>query len=97
MSSDTTLLPCPFCGFDPSGDSEDLLDILYPVAGWRYVDDGKAYVAPNALNLDGHTWGLHCTECMGGCGAQIEADSRDEVVAKWNRRAAIATATGGAA
>ena len=31
---------------------------------------------------------MHCTECNGGCGAEITADTEAEVIAKWNRRAA---------
>jgi hypothetical protein len=33
---------------------------------------------------------MHCTECNGGCGAEISADTEEEVRAKWNCRASPA-------
>ena len=35
----------------------------------------------------GQVWELGCLEHEGGCGATMTGDSREEVLAKWNRRA----------
>jgi hypothetical protein len=37
--------------------------------------------------VHGQVWELGCLEHEGGCGATMTGDSREEVLAKWNRRA----------
>lgn len=83
------LLPCPFCGRKHF----DLLDELHPTTRWR--DDPavgfRVYVAPkDARPDDGWCWVMSCAVHNGGCGAEMNADSKEEVIAAWNRRAALA-------
>jgi len=85
------LLPCPFCGKRHDG---DLTDTLYPNGTfWRQEDWGRVYSSRKGRR-PGDQWcmAMHCTGCNGGCGAEISADTLEEVVAKWNRRAAAAMA-----
>jgi hypothetical protein len=81
------LKTCPFCGMKPPA---DLIDTLYPTGKWR-EDDGVRRYMPIGANEDahGHVWKMHCTANMGGCGAQIAGDSREEAIASWNRRSFI--------
>ena len=86
------LKSCPFCGFEPPTD--DLIDILHPSGiYWRpyFSDDGveisRSYVGHQESKPgDQQVWTMNCTENMGGCGAEISADTLDEVIKKWNRR-----------
>lgn len=82
--------PCPFCGHRIS---EDLIDCFYGTGMfWRpdpeplhfieYMNRREAAVHPEAQPV------LHieCNTTEGGCGAQIEGNTGEEVLAKWNRR-----------
>ena len=87
------LKPCPFCGWEPPWDDDDMmLDVLYPSGSWWFETDigGKKVRAyrgrRDRQQGDQQCWSMNCTENMGGCGANIDADSREEVIAKWNRR-----------
>ena len=87
-----TLLPCPFCGWHPGEDEDDLLDVLHRSGTW-WADRtfyGKTYRIYRRHSMreegDSPCWSMNCTENMGGCGAEITGDSEAEVVAKWNRR-----------
>ena len=84
------LLPCPFCGMKPP---QDLIDTLYPSGRWREDDGLRHYLLPSD-EREGHgqTWGMHCTQNIGGCGARISGDSKAEAIAAWNRRALAAPA-----
>lgn len=80
-------LPCPFCGMRPP---DDLIDTLYPSGPWwRQDGDGHRsyHLHRNRAPGDQPCVTMHCTENMGGCGAEITADTEAEVIAKWNRRA----------
>lgn len=79
------LKPCPFCGFDADLDEPDT---LYPGGRWREDDGIRHYLLPNDKR-EGHgrTWTLHCPVTVGGCGAQISGDTREEAIAAWDRRA----------
>jgi hypothetical protein len=93
------LEPCPFCGWQPPYDDEDsMLDVMYPTGiYWR---EEKSFVPgpftgmlrrkyvrrDERKDADTPCIGMHCTENMGGCGAQIVRDSREEAAAAWNRR-----------
>jgi hypothetical protein len=86
------LLPCPFCSKKVP---DDLSDTLYPSGiYWREdPDSGRHYISHSdemsRAEDDNKCWEMNCTQNMGGCGSSISADSRDEVIAAWNRRAAI--------
>jgi hypothetical protein len=82
------LKPCPFCGWQPPA---DLSDVLYPSGTYRRWDERNQfhhYVSHNQSRQgDTPCWEMNCTANMGGCGASISADSEEEAVAAWNRRA----------
>ena len=80
------LLPCPFCG--KAVDLEDD-DTLYPVGFyWREKDGVRHYIRhKDRKQGDESVWGMHCSETSGGCGAEIESDSKQEAINAWNRRA----------
>lgn len=75
---------CPFCGFRfPS----DLIDNVYPTGRWRDDDEIRHYLFPDdPREHHGRTWVVVCQQHMGGCDASIHGDSREEAIAKWNRR-----------
>lgn len=85
-----TILSCPFCGHMP----QDLRDFLHPTGqGWRddpIGDDGEMmrhYMRYNdPRGTHGQCWELGCLEHEGGCGATMHGDSREDVIAKWNKR-----------
>jgi hypothetical protein len=82
----TKLLNCPFCGRKVDN---DLMDTLYPTGTWwRDNSDGiRSYHSYSECRADDNPcMEMNCTECNGGCGASIAADTVDEVIAKWNRR-----------
>ena len=85
--------PCPFCGWQPPyNDEDEMMDVLYPSGVWwadEIVDNCVVRVyrthserKPN----DEKGWCLNCTHNMGGCGAILHADTKAEVINKWNRR-----------
>jgi hypothetical protein len=82
------LLPCPFCG-RPAQD--DLSDSLYPSGiYWREGSWGRSYFSQRESKPEDHAcFQMNCTVCEGGCGANITANSEEEVIAAWNRRATI--------
>lgn len=94
--SQTELLPCPFCGWQPPA---DLSDVLYPSGTYRRVDERHGFAHYVSMNQskagDTPCWDMHCTTNMGGCGAQISADSEAEAIAAWNRRPSVIQPTGG--
>lgn len=81
--------PCPFCGkpFDPeSGDSLYPSGIVWridPESGLHYYDFWK-----NRRPDDGICYQLICPSHERGCGAEMHADSKEEVIKKWNIRVA---------
>ena len=83
---DIHLKPCPFCGKVP--DMEDG-DTMFPSGTfWRpHREVGRIYVGPKErLETDNACWLIRCPEVSGGCDAEIEGDSMENVVSKWNRR-----------
>lgn len=80
------LLPCPFCG--KTVDLEDC-DTLYPIGlYWREEGGIRHYVRhEDRKEGDERVWGMHCPEVSGGCGAEITADSKQDAISAWNRRA----------
>ena len=78
------LLPCPFCGHV----TEDLRDGLHP-SGTRWREDNgfRHYISrKDPREHHGRCWEMNCLKHEGGCGANITADSREEVIEAWNRR-----------
>ncbi len=81
-----TLSPCPFCARKVDS---DLRDTLYPSGlYWRETNGLRSYVSHIERQFGDHPcYEMNCTESNGGCGANISADTIEEVIAKWNRRA----------
>ena len=83
------LLSCPFCAHMPDLSEPDT---LYPT-GVFWVDTnefGRSYFGRTHVLMKNNPkacWGMHCVENLGGCGAQVTADSKEEAIAKWQRRA----------
>lgn len=80
----TDISGCPFCGHVP----EDLEDALHPTGGgWRDDNGNRHYMRrDDPRGVHGKVWELGCLEHECGCGATMTGDSRDEVIAKWNKR-----------
>lgn len=85
------LKPCPFCGLTSDTEWEDT---LYLSSGWKDEDlcgDGtlvRHYVSIFDNTRHGMSYGILCSTTYGGCGASITGDSVEEVIEKWNKRAA---------
>lgn len=82
------LLPCPFCGHAVP---DDLTDTLYPSGiYWRPLKGYRQYVSHRDRKPDDRQcWQIVCNTIYGGCSAEMHADSKEEVVSKWNTRAHI--------
>lgn len=83
------LKPCPFCGYKLENNVDDS---FYPVgnAWWRDSEEVGCRIYVGAREReegDQPVYGLHCPPCSGGCGAEMSADTPEDAVAKWNRRA----------
>lgn len=78
------LKSCPFCGHV----IYDIQDALHPTGrGWRVDDDIRHYLpAKESHRFHGEVWSLNCLENEGGCGVEMNGDSREEVIEKWQRR-----------
>jgi hypothetical protein len=88
--SHEALLPCPFCGRPVDDDLDDgCNDTLYPSGiYWREEHGMRHYVSHRERQEgDQPCWSMHCPTTGGGCDVEVTADSRAEVIAKWNRRA----------
>lgn len=83
----TDLTPCPFCGWAPSPD-DDLIDVVYPSGTmWRQKGNFRTYHSYSERQEgDQFCWNVVCNESMGGCGAEMYGDSKEEAISKWNRR-----------
>lgn len=81
------MLPCPFCGKEVDLENPDT---LYPSGiYWRWDEDLKMrhYIRFKDKQIgDQPCWQLLCPETAGGCGVEIHGDTKEEVVAKWNKR-----------
>lgn len=84
--TETTVPPCPFCGREVDLNDPDT---LYPTGiVWSETDDGRWYQYRGESGIySGACYVLTCDESAGGCSAEIYGDSREEVIAKWSRRA----------
>tara|TARA_R110000868_G_scaffold90057_4_gene250213 strand:+ start:236 stop:643 length:408 start_codon:yes stop_codon:yes gene_type:complete len=92
MTTIIKVLPCPFCGR-----ASDIFDdeTLYPSGtGWKIEEGGfRSYHRHTNVPREQWCWSMHCPEVYGGCGAEMDADSKDEALAKWNRRPEVTTVT----
>lgn len=77
--------PCVFCGYEIH---ENLDDTFYPSGTWyREGRHGRQYVHHrDKQEGDKPIYSLNCAECSGGCGVEFRVDSKEEALAKWNRR-----------
>ena len=79
-----TLLNCPFCSSKLHVENPDTLHIS---GAYRDdVDVGREYLTPFDPRADGFCYEINCPTIYGGCGASISADSKEEVIRKWNTR-----------
>jgi hypothetical protein len=88
MSDELLLKRCPFCGKAPDPSDQDT---LHPSGiFWHFDGDiGMAVYVTAVQRQEGDSpcYVMNCVKLAGGCGAEINGDSKDEVVAAWNRRA----------
>lgn len=81
---------CTFCGKHPP---DDLIDTLYPSGTYWHEEDGYRFYShisdSDAATSGNLCWTMNCTENLGGCGANINGDSKKEVIDKWNRRNSV--------
>ncbi|HET8687510.1 MAG TPA: hypothetical protein VFM18_12720 [Methanosarcina sp.] len=91
--------PCPLCGMHPDMDGDDT---IYPVSGWRLIEeDGDTFPVyidyldvldmrsdyPECFGIYyGFVYTMHCVENHGGCGMEVSGNSKEEAIARWNRR-----------
>src|SRR5574343_127861 len=89
------LLPCPFCGKELVLEPyyENGVEILHPSGiVWRIheFEDCSSSIEydhmKNRTETDEWCYQICCPEIHEGCGAEMNADSKEEVVAKWNKR-----------
>ena len=86
-----TLLPCPFCGHELT----DFANACYQNGrywavderGWRHL---YRHADPKRPKDAQRCFNVVCPDDEGGCCAEVNADSREEAIAKWNRRALAA-------
>ena len=75
------MLPCPFCG--KNIDITDP-DTLYPSGvGWKFDEilECKSYHHYSEIPKDNWCFQIYCE-----CGCNLYADSKEEVIALWNKR-----------
>lgn len=81
----TIVKNCPFCGY--AVDVTDP-DTFHPNSvGWVITDGIKHYVSFRQVPKEQWCYVLRCPEIYGGCGAEINGDSKEECLNKWNKRA----------
>ncbi len=80
------LLHCPFCNFNLMS---DLIESLHPTGTYlRHVNGWNELIRHDDWQPgDTPLYTVNCPRVSGGCGAEIEGGTCDEVVAAWNRRA----------
>jgi acetate kinase len=71
----TTLLPCPFCGFQLDANDDDC---IYPATRATYNETNDS--------LEYNVYELNCYTTGGGCGASVLGDSAEDCITKWNTR-----------
>lgn len=62
-------------------------DTLYPTGRWREDDGIVHYLLPgDQREHHGRSYTMHCVDSWFGCGMQVSGNSKEEAIAKWNRR-----------
>jgi len=77
---------CPFCGHpvDPTDE-----DTLYPTGySWKQEAGGYRSYHMGVFNVPKEQWcySIHCVTTSGGCGVEMNGDSAQECIDKWNKR-----------
>lgn len=86
------LKPCPFCGTQLYVSPEC---VRQSGVFWRERHDGMHHYvkAADATVHDTPCYMAQCNPVIGGCGAEMHADSLDAVIEGWNTRTTDATIT----
>lgn len=86
-SNPLELAPCPFCGRPLNAEDPDTLHPNGIV--WRETGEGRHYTHyRQMLTTDNMCYVVNCVEHYGGCTASIDGDSREDAIARWNKRVA---------
>lgn len=73
--------PCPWCGKEPDLDNPDT---LHP-SGTYWTDSEHGIEYRSRENRGLHDYQCYEINCI-PCGLTLEADSKDEVIEKWETR-----------
>jgi hypothetical protein len=76
--------PCPFCGTEIDINDPDTL--YRNGIGWTVTRGHTHYVSANQAPPEQQCYMICCNTIYGGCGAEINADSKEEAINKWNTR-----------
>jgi hypothetical protein len=76
--------PCPFCGHEVDLENGDT---LYPSSvGWKDNAFGRSYHSFREVPQEQWCYSMYCPTTSGGCGCEMSADTKEEVIEKWNKR-----------
>lgn len=86
LMREINMLECPFCGHPVDVDDPDS---IYPTGfGWEEnpTTGYRTYTRCLGLPKDQWCYSVNCTSTSGGCGVEMQGDTMQEAIDKWNTR-----------